>query len=134
MSTDIKTITEMGNDLVEHCNSMTDHENPIAYDEKIWDKHFAESWVSVEADGQSFEGREAVKGKYQWWLDTFTTYGAKAIGPFVGPSGFSVIFEMDVEAKDGSFPRMTMQEVAVYTVEDGKITREEFRSPPMPGS
>lgn len=126
----LEQVTKIANDLVEHCNTEPADGDPIAHDAKLWDKHFAESWDSVESDGKTFTGRDAVIGKYHWWMDTFECHSAKAVGPYVGPDGFSVIFEMDIEAKDGSMPRMQMQEVANYTVENGKVTREHFRGPP----
>lgn len=127
MSPEIQHILQMGNDLVEHCNTPPADGDPIAHDAKLWDKHFAESWESVEGDGKTHTGRAAVIEKYKWWMDTFTCHSAKATGPFIGPTGFSVIFEMDVEAKDGSMPRGQMKEVANYTVKNGKVVREEFR-------
>ncbi|MEO1008893.1 MAG: SnoaL-like domain-containing protein [Planctomycetota bacterium] len=126
-TTPIETITKIGKDLVDHCNaSLPDGADPIAHDGKLWDAHFASSWTSVEGDGSEFVGREAIEGKYRWWMDNFECHEAKATGPFVGPGGFSVIFDMDVEPKDGSRPRGWMKEIANYTVEDGKIVREVF--------
>lgn len=126
----VVAVTKIANDLVEHCNSVPADADPIAHDAKLWDKHFAESWESIEGDGKRFVGRDAVVEKYKWWMNAFECHSAKAVGPFVGPNGFSVIFEMDVEARDGSMPRTQMKEIADYTVENGKITREEFRYPP----
>ena len=49
-----------------------------------------------------------------------------AAGPYLhGTDRFSVVFGMDVTNKT-SGERVQMQEVAVYTVRDGKIVREEF--------
>ena len=44
---------------------------------------------------------------------------------------FSVIFDLDMESKDGSWPRTKMREVAIYAVENGKIVKEEFCYQPM---
>lgn len=125
--TQIESITKIANDLVAHCKAPND--NMITHDAKIWDKHFAESWTSIEGDGKEYVGRDAVMAKYVEWEAGVICHSCEATGPFVGPNGFSVIFEMDMEPKDGSWPRMTMQEVADYTVENGKIVKEEFRYP-----
>jgi hypothetical protein len=125
----IATITQIANDLVEHCKVPC--EDIVAHDSKLWDKHFAENWTSIEGDGKTYEGRDAVIGKYKEWEAGVIMHGCEVTGPFVGPNGFSVIFDIDMECKDGSMPRMNMREVANYTVENGKITQEEFRFPPM---
>lgn len=124
-----ETITQIGNDIVEHCKIHA--EDIVAHDTKIWDKHFAESWTSIEGDGKTYTGRDAVIAKYKEWEQAVTMHGCEVTGPFVGPNGFSVIFDIDMECKKGSFPRSNMREVANYTVENGKITHEEFRYPPM---
>jgi len=124
MTTTTATITEIANDLVAHCS--TPPADNIAYDNAIWDKHFAEGWISIEGNGKTYRGREEVTAKYKEWEEGVTCHSCKVEGPFVGQSGFSVIFDLDMECKNGSFPRMTMKEVANYTVEGGKITKEEF--------
>ncbi len=52
-------------------------------------------------------------------------HGASTEGPFVVSTGFAVRFRMDVETKSTG-QRRVMDEVGVYTVEDGKIVCEEF--------
>lgn len=111
--------------VVDHINS------GAASDAPLWDAHYDPNFTSVEADGTSHTGREAVQGKHDWWYGAHTVHGVKATGPFLGQKGFSVVMEMDIEPKDGSWPRMTMQEVGVYTIENGKVVREEFMYPPM---
>jgi ketosteroid isomerase-like protein len=110
----------IGEAVVEHLNSGAESDAPL------WDAHYAPDFVSVESDGTTHTGREEVQGKHDWWYGAHTVHGIKAEGPFVGASGFSVLIELDVEAKDGSMPRTTMREVAVYTVENDKVVREEF--------
>lgn len=118
------TIRQIATDLVEHCRKNTNDDTPL------WDKHFARDFVSVEGDGQSFTGKEQVLAKHKQWHADVINHGATVTGPFVGPSGFSVIFDMDIESKSGAFPRMQMREIADYTVENGKVVREEFRFDP----
>jgi len=116
----------LGEAVVEHVNADGD-------DKELWARHWSDSCVSVEGDGKVYEGIEALKAKYDWFFGAFTVHSCRASGPYVGPSGFAVHYEIDVEAKDGSMPRMQMQEVGVYTVENGKVVREEFWGKPMPG-
>lgn len=118
------TVATIAKDLVAHCKSGTNDDTPL------WDKHFAPDFVSVEGDGMTFRGRDEVLRKHKAWHDDVIMHGGDVTGPFVGPTGFSVIFDMDVESKSGKFPRMTMREIADYTVEDGKVVREEFRFDP----
>lgn len=110
---------ELGKALVEHCQAMGN-------DMDLWKKHFHKGFTSIEGTGQAFTGIKAVEAKCKAWMDAHIIHSAKATGPFVGATGFSVLFDMDVEAKDGSMPRMNMQEVGVYTVKNGKVVQEEF--------
>ena len=52
-------------------------------------------------------------------------YQAKVSGPFVARDRFVVQFDIDVTDKT-SQDRMRASEVGIYTVNDGKIVREEF--------
>ncbi len=126
-TTNIESITAIANDLVTHCKAPND--NMIDHDAKIWDKHFAEGWTSIEGDGREYVGREAVMAKYVEWEAGVICHSCEVTGPFIGKNGFSVIFDLDMEPKDGSWPRMKMQEIAEYTVENGKIVKEEFKYP-----
>lgn len=131
-TTPLETITQIANDLVTHCKADVSAEEFLEHDKKIWDKHYVDNWTSIEGDGKVYVGRDAVIAKYKEWASGVTMHSCEVTGPFVGPNGFCVIFDLDMESKNGSFPRMTMREIADYTVENGKITREEFRFPPMP--
>ena len=90
--------------------------------------------VSIEAasGGPSMparmEGLEAIKGKNDWWLKNHEIHSAQADGPWPHGDRFIVRFKYDVTAKAGPMAgkRMTLDEAALYTVKDGKITQEEF--------
>jgi len=89
--------------------------------------------VSVEAMGDEtmpavMTGRDAVRGKNEWWFQNHKIHSARIKGPFPNGDRFTVIYNYDVTAKAGPMAgkRMRMEEVAVYTVGDGKISREEF--------
>ena len=87
--------------------------------------------VSVESappPGGSAEakGLDAIRGKWTWWEDNHEVHETKASGPYLhGEDRFGVVFSMDVTNK-ASGERISMQEIAIYTVKDGKIVREEF--------
>lgn len=96
------------------------------FDEAM-ETYYGEGIVSVEADGDSPEtvGLEAVRGKAAWWNEAFEVKGAAVEGPFVNGDQFTVLFRLDVVQKaDGK--EIHMEEVALYTVSEGKITREVF--------
>ena len=72
------------------------------------------------------EGLDAVLGKHGWWYEHHEVHSSTAEGPYVGfrDDQFAVRFLLDVTPKGGE--RAQMEEVALYTACDGKITREEF--------
>lgn len=92
---------------------------------------YADDIVSVEASSMEgmprvMEGIDAVRGKTEWWYANHDVHGGEVQGPFPnGEDEFAVHFKMDVTNKE-SGQRMDFEEVAVYTVKDGKIVKEEF--------
>lgn len=89
--------------------------------------------VSIEAMGDAsmparMEGLDAIKGKNDWWMKNHEVHSAIAEGPWPHGDRFIVRFKYDVTPKAGPMngQRMTMDETALYTVKDGKITQEEF--------
>jgi ketosteroid isomerase-like protein len=74
------------------------------------------------------DGIAAVKGKGEWWVANHEVHGGDVEGPFPHGDRFIVRFKYDVTAKAGPMAgkRFTMDEAALYTVKDGKITHEEF--------
>ena len=83
--------------------------------------------VSVEATAPESRGKEAVRGKIDWWVNAMEVHSFKAGKPFVAHDRFVVQYDADVTDKS-SKQRRTLSEVGVYTVKDGKIVREEFLS------
>lgn len=91
---------------------------------------YAEDVVSVEPEAMGempaqMRGLEAVRGKTQWFMEAHEVHDAKVGDPFVARDTFVVRFDIDVTVK-ASKERMKMAEVAIYTVKDGKVAREEF--------
>lgn len=116
------TTIEVGKRLVELCKQ--------GKNEQAMEELYAKDIVSVEAGappGQSPEskGLEAVVAKGKWWADNHEVHAAVCEGPFPNGDRFIVRFKYDVTFKPES-RRLTLDEGALYTVVDGKITREEF--------
>jgi hypothetical protein len=110
---------EVAHDLVDLCRQGKFAESG----EKYW----ADDVVSIEAMGDMREshGKSAARGKGEWWNNAHDVHGVEVEGPFVNGDEFAVRFKMDVTVKD-SGQRMTMDEVALYTVRNGKIAKEQF--------
>jgi DNA-dependent RNA polymerase auxiliary subunit epsilon len=93
------------------------------------DSLYADDIASVEARAMDASpethGIEAVRGKVDWWLEAMETHSVKVHGPFVAHDRFVVQFDADVSDKKTK-ERSQLSEVGVYTVENGKIVREEF--------
>lgn len=94
------------------------------------DKLYADDIVSVEAAGRAdspreLAGKDAIRGKNQWWLDNHEIHSASANGPYVGDGQFAAQYTYDVTFNE-SGQRFVLEEMALYDVKDGKIVREQF--------
>ena len=90
-------------------------------------KFWSDDVVSREpmpGDMARMEGRKAVLGKGEWWYANHTVHESKVEGPYVHGNQFVVRFTMDITPKGGK--RNTMDEMAVYTVANGKIVEERY--------
>jgi hypothetical protein len=116
---------DIGKKLVELCRQGKNKEAmKTLYDPKI---------VSIEAQGgpnfaQRMEGLDAVTKKGEWWEKNHEVHKAEAEGPWPHGDRFIVRFKYEVTPKVGpmSGKKMTMDETALYTVKNDKITQEEF--------
>ena len=91
-------------------------------------KYWSDDIVSIEAmDGPMarLQGRAAVDAKGEWWSGAHEIHSVETFGPFVNGDQFAVRWVMDVTVKESGH-RMTMDEVALYTVKDSKIVEERF--------
>ncbi len=111
---------EVGGDFVALFNARTP-------DQEIWNKLFAKEFTSVEGHGANvaFHGRDAVTAKCDEWLAANTIHGCSCEGPYAGSTCFAVKFRID-KTDNSTGRREVMEEVAIYTVQDGKVVREEF--------
>ena len=98
--------------------------------EKCLKELFAKDAVSVEPNAgpgmdRTAKGVEAIAAKSKWWADNHTIHKAEVFGPYPHDDRFAVRFVYDITHKP-SGKRMTLDEVGLFTIENGKITREEF--------
>jgi len=115
----IMTTREIAEDLAKLCAEGKFMESG----EKYW----ADDVASVEFGGDNpvSHGKEAVKAKSEWFMGAHEVHGIKIEGPWVNGDQFGVRFTMDMTNKQ-SGRRMTMDEIGVYTLKNGKIAEERF--------
>ena len=132
MATDSPATTEtltVGKKLAEMCNQGKNLDAiKSLYSDDI---ESVEAMDCPEADmPQTMTGKQAILGKNRWWLDNHEVHESTATGPFPNGDKFIVLFKIDVTPKAGAGPmagqRMQMQEAGLYTVDNGKIVKEEF--------
>ena len=95
---------------------------------------YAEGIVSVEADGRETAGKQPVIQKSEKWAAADEIHGESVRGPYfngvadptaVSSGQFAVHFTFEV-TPNATGKRTKLEEVGVYTVQDGQITREQF--------
>jgi len=94
------------------------------------DQLFSKDAVSIEAFAppgteRTSTGLEALHAKSKWWAENHVVHKAEVSGPYPHDDRFAVRFLFDITNKP-SGKRMTMDEVGVFSVKNGKIAREEF--------
>ncbi len=115
---------------------MTTHEIAAAFTALCKEGKHAEAgarfWsddiVSVEAmEGPMavLKGRDAVRGKGEWWESSHEVHSGATQGPYVNGNQFMLHFDMDVTEK-ATGKRTQMREIGLYTVKDGKVVQEVF--------
>lgn len=115
------TTTEVANKLVELCR-----QGKI---DEVQETLFAEDAQSIEANEMMgpkvVTGLDAIKEKskaFQEGVEEF--HGATISDPIVAGNSFAITWAMDATFKGHG--RMTIEEVCVYMVKDGKIVLEQF--------
>ena len=116
---------EVGKKLVEACKKNMNLD-AIA---SLYDKNI----VSVEAistpeSPAEVRGVDQVVAKNKWWFENNEIHHTEADGPFPNGDRFAVIFRYETTPRSGprQGKRFRFEEVALYTVKNGKIVREEF--------
>lgn len=117
-------LKEIADQLIENCRTgnekqgLSDLYDPGAIS--------IEAIVGPGASSRETVGVEAIQGKHEWWANTFEVHASDVEGPFFhGDDRFAVIFSFEATNRETS-ERTAMKEVAIYTVSNGKIIREEF--------
>jgi hypothetical protein len=116
------SVNEIANRYVSLCKEGQFH--------KCLEELFSKDAVSVEAfapPGQDpvATGIAAIRAKSEWWNNNHEVHKAEVSGPYPNGNRFAVRFNFDITNKP-SGKRMQMDEFGLFTVENGKITREEF--------
>lgn len=110
---------EIANDLVALCKTGQ-------FDE-AGEKYWANDVLSIEPSGDMAEsrGKEAARAKGERWVNAHTVHSAAVEGPYVNGDQFIVRFTIDQTIKETD-QRMTLDEVGLYTVKNGRIAEERF--------
>ncbi len=90
---------------------------------------YADNVLSVEQNGYSVQGKEAVIAKTKGAFESFEAFhGGGVTTAFVGKDNFILEFKLDVTPKGGE--RMMMHEFGFYKLQDGKVVEEYFYAEP----
>ena len=117
------SVAEVAHGLVDLCRQGKNMEALAKYYSP--DVVSVESMSTPEAPAET-KGLDGVKAKSQWWLDNHEVHSAEANGPFLGDGNqFAIHFKYDVTFKPAG-RRMQMDEMALYTVKNGKVVHEHF--------
>lgn len=127
MPTETSDALAIGKQLADLCNQGKNLE--------AIDTLYSKDVVSVEAVDcgsadmpQTMTGIDAIRGKNQWWSENHEVHSGNVIGPFPHGDKFILLLDYDITPKCGPMEgqRMQMQEAGLYTVENGKVVKEEF--------
>ncbi len=117
----------IGKQLAEFCNQGKNMDAINAL--------YSDNIVSVEACDmgnpdmpQTMTGKDAILGKNQWWSENHEVHDGSVTGPFPHGNRFVLLFNYEVTPKCGPMAgqRMKMQEAGLFTVDNGKVIKEEF--------
>lgn len=89
--------------------------------------YWAEDVVALEdmpGPMARLQGAAAIAEKSAWWVSNHEVHATRVEGPWVHGDQFTIRFTFEVTPKGGS--RTMMDEIALYTVTDGKISEERF--------
>lgn len=99
-------------------------------DREIWQALYSPECQSIENDGHTVQGFEAMQEKGDNWQKTMEIKNVEVSQPIVGDGHFAVTYAMDLVHVESQQP-MKMTEIGVYEVQNGQITKEQFFYPPM---
>jgi hypothetical protein len=95
--------------------------------EEAGERFWSPEVVSIESSGDAAisRGLKAVRAKGEWWYANFEVHDVKTVGPYVNGDAFVLHFTIDCTMK-ASGQRSVSDEMALYTVRDGKVAEERF--------
>lgn len=116
------SVLEIGERYVALCKAGKFHE--------CLEEFFADDAVSVEAGAPpgmdpTATGKAAIRAKGEWWQNSHEVHRVDISGPYPNGDRFAVRFFFEVTHKPTG-QRRNMDEIGLFTVDNGKITREEF--------
>jgi len=92
------------------------------------DRYWADDVVAIEAtegEGARMQGKANLAAKGAAWSANTEVHSGAVEGPYINGDQFLVRFTLDMTRKAAG-QRLTMDEMALYTVRDGKIVEERF--------
>lgn len=113
------TVQEVAYAFTSLCQEGKLHEASITF--------LANDVVSIEpypGDYSRLQGKDAVLGKQEMWSTGNTIHSVSVMGPFLNGDQFALRFSLDCTS--AQMGRATLEEVALYTVANGKIVEEKF--------
>jgi ketosteroid isomerase-like protein len=113
---------QVGKKLVEFCKH---GDNIKAIDELYSPEIESQEPMAMPGMPERMQGIEAIRTKNKEWNNTMEVHSTQVEGPFPLGERFAVHFKYDATEKKTN-KRMTIEEVGLYTVRDGKIAKEEF--------
>ncbi len=100
-------------------------------EQTVYETLYSPDIVSVEqmpGPHQMCEGMAAKQAKNEWWEQQHEVHRMEVSDPLVADGYFAVRFDLDMTHKP-SGQRHDGDELALYTVKDGLIVREEYFYP-----
>jgi hypothetical protein len=116
---EMATTLDIAHDLVALCR--------VGRFDEAGERHWADNVVSIEPRGETpvSRGKDAVRGKGEWWGANHDVHGVAVEGPYVNRDQFVVRFRLDVTPR-ATGRRTIMDETGLYTTRGGKIVEERF--------
>lgn len=114
-------------DILAIANRLIELNKAFEY-EKVYAELYSPDLVSYEpsdTDETAAKGFAGVAAKGEWWKANFEVHSVNITGPWPFKDKFIVGYEMDTTHKESNI-RSQSTEMALYTVENGKIVKEEF--------
>lgn len=112
------SLQKIAHQVVELCNQGRNFE--------VMENFYDPNIASVEPTGQATVGQQPVIDKSKRWAQGVEIHGESVIGPFFhGQDRFATKTIFEITRKETG-KRESLEEITIYTVKNGLITKEEF--------